>query len=119
MESAAMRKATATRVLVLFRFFFFTGLPPLFGTCGAKVTCETNCFSFHIMTGAPLFPRPLRKGWEATIQGFAVETPVPNLASFMITYGRHPTMGNGRPTSPPFGADCRDLGLRQRTPAPP
>src|SRR6202047_3153855 len=40
-----MRKAAATRVLVLFRFLFLSGLPPLVGTCGAKVTWETNCFS--------------------------------------------------------------------------
>src|SRR6201987_4458161 len=40
-----MRNAAATRVLALFRFFFFTGLPPLLGTRGAKVTWETNCFS--------------------------------------------------------------------------
>src|SRR5262250_2084582 len=40
-----MRKAAATRVLALFRFFFLTGLPPLLGTRGAKVTWETNCFS--------------------------------------------------------------------------
>src|SRR5215472_16343286 len=40
-----MRKAAPTRVLALFRFFFLTGLPPLLGTRGAKVTWETNCFS--------------------------------------------------------------------------
>jgi hypothetical protein len=40
-----MRKAAATRVLVLLRFLFLSGLPPLLGTCGAKVTWETNCFS--------------------------------------------------------------------------
>src|SRR5579864_6183661 len=45
MESAAMRRAAATRVLALFRFFFLSGLPPLLATCGAKVTWETNCFS--------------------------------------------------------------------------
>src|SRR5262252_5100946 len=44
-ESAAIRKAAATRVLALFRFFFLTGLPPLLRTLGAKVTWETNCFS--------------------------------------------------------------------------
>ena len=32
-------------MLALFRFFFRSGLPPLVGTCGAKVTWETNCFS--------------------------------------------------------------------------
>jgi hypothetical protein len=40
-----MRKAAATRVLALFRFFFFSGLPPLLGTRGANVTCDTNSFS--------------------------------------------------------------------------
>src|SRR5215471_745241 len=40
-----MRKAAATRVLALFRFFFFSGLPPLLGTWGAKVTWATNSFS--------------------------------------------------------------------------
>jgi hypothetical protein len=29
-------------VPALFRFFFFTGLPPLLGTRGAKVVWETN-----------------------------------------------------------------------------
>jgi len=33
-----MRKAAATRVLALLRFFFFTGLAPLWGTRGARVT---------------------------------------------------------------------------------
>jgi hypothetical protein len=45
-----MRKAAATRVLARFRFFFFTGLPPLRGTRGAKVAWETNCFSAQIGT---------------------------------------------------------------------
>src|SRR6516165_10640844 len=40
-----MRKAAATRVLALFRFFFLSGLPPLLGTRGAKVTWATNSFS--------------------------------------------------------------------------
>ena len=44
-DKAAIRSAAATRVLALFRFFFFTGLPPLVGLCGASVTCDTNCFS--------------------------------------------------------------------------
>jgi hypothetical protein len=30
-----MRKAAATRVLALFRFFFLSGLPPLLGTHAA------------------------------------------------------------------------------------
>src|SRR5213076_2601776 len=37
--------AAATRVLALFRFLCFSGLPPLFGTRGASVAWETNCFS--------------------------------------------------------------------------
>src|SRR6516225_1593680 len=40
-----MRKAAATRVLALFRFFFLSGSPPLLGTRGAKVTWATNSFS--------------------------------------------------------------------------
>ena len=40
-----MRSAAATRVLALFRFLCFSGLPPLFGTRGASVAWETNCFS--------------------------------------------------------------------------
>jgi hypothetical protein len=36
-DCAAMRKAVATRVLALFRLFFLTGLPPLFGTRGASM----------------------------------------------------------------------------------
>jgi len=44
-QRAPMRKAAATPVLALFRLFFLSGLPPLLGTRGARVTWETNCFS--------------------------------------------------------------------------
>jgi hypothetical protein len=44
-DRAAIRKAAATRVLALLCFRFLSGLPALFGTRGAKVACETNCFS--------------------------------------------------------------------------
>src|SRR5207247_2215935 len=40
-----MRSAAATRVLALFRFLCFNGLPPLFLTREASVAWETNCFS--------------------------------------------------------------------------
>jgi len=40
-----MRNAAATRVLALLRFFLRIGLLPLFGTRGASVACEMNCFS--------------------------------------------------------------------------
>ena len=46
-----MRKAAATRVLVLLRFLFLSGLPPLVGTWGAKVTWETICL--HRTPGRP------------------------------------------------------------------
>jgi len=38
MVTAAMRRASATRVLALLRFlFFFTGFPPVMGFLGANV----------------------------------------------------------------------------------
>jgi hypothetical protein len=44
-ERTAIRKAAATRVLAVFRFFFWRGLPSLIGRRGANVACDTNSFS--------------------------------------------------------------------------
>jgi hypothetical protein len=49
-----MRKAAATRLLARLRFLFSTALPPLLGTRGAKVTCETNCFSDYSIWRQPV-----------------------------------------------------------------
>ena len=43
----------------------------------------------------------------------------PLAPSFNMIHGRHATMGHGRPAEPSFGAHCRDVGLGQRTSAPP
>ena len=43
---AAIRKAPATRVLVIVRFFFLTGLPPLVGWSGANLKYRMNLFSW-------------------------------------------------------------------------
>ena len=54
-----MRKAAAAVVLALFRFFFRSGLPPLVGTCGAKVTWEnytTDAYDFFKLREIPVYP---------------------------------------------------------------
>src|SRR5215472_14512207 len=65
-----MRKAAATRVLALFRFFFLSGLPPLLGTRGAKVTWATNSFSVG---------KRLRLGPYSLITTSTVSTPMASI----------------------------------------
>ena len=75
-----MRSASATRVLALPRFFFFTALPPLVGLFGAKLTCETNCFS----VGKRLRSGPLAQELKAhysLITTLTVSTPIASIAT--------------------------------------
>src|ERR1035438_6008966 len=66
-----MRSPAATRLLALPRFFcFFTGWPPLMALCGAKVMCETNCFSVGNMLKS--VPYSLSTNWT-------VSTPIASI----------------------------------------
>src|ERR1039458_5124383 len=66
-----MRSPAATRLLALPRFFgFFTGWPPLMALWGAKVMCETNCFSVGNMLKS--VPYSLRTNWT-------VSTPIASI----------------------------------------